>query len=102
MSPVWGSIKCYSILIQRLILPKPELLYFFSFNPSLRFRCRRCVCSSQVRPPPEESDCTSNLSQWNHCFDKRCLVDGVLKGAWDAAVSFVFQQRSHDNQKGVA
>lgn len=77
-------------------------MFFFSFNPSLRFRCRRCVCSSQVRPPPEGSDCTSNLSQWNHCFDKRGLVDAVLKGAWDAAVSFVFQQRSHDNQKGVA
>lgn len=84
-----------------------ELRELFTLNEETssdthdKFRCRRCVCSSQVRPPPEDSDCTSNLSQWNHCFDKRGLVDGVLKGAWDAAVSFVFQQRSHDNQKGV-
>lgn len=67
----------------------------------LRFRCRRCVCGREVRPPAEESDCTSDLSQWNHCFDKKGLRDQVLKASWDAAVSFVFHQRSHDNQKGV-
>lgn len=67
----------------------------------LRFRCRRCVSGREVRPPAEESDCTSDLSQWNHCFDKKGLRDQVLKASWDAAVSFVFHQRSHENQKGV-
>ncbi|KAF3835590.1 hypothetical protein F7725_028148 [Dissostichus mawsoni] len=66
-----------------------------------RFRCRRCVNGREVRPPAEASDCTSDLSQWNHCSDKKGLRDQVLKASWDAAVSFVFHQRSHEDQKGV-
>lgn len=66
-----------------------------------RFRCRRCVNGREARPPAEEADCTSDLSQWNHCFDKKGLRDQVLKACWDAAVSFVFHQRSHEAQKGV-
>ncbi|KAJ8279404.1 hypothetical protein COCON_G00064700 [Conger conger] len=66
-----------------------------------RFRCRRCVNGRQVRPPPEDSDCTSDLSQWHHCADKRGLKDAVLQSSWDAAVSFVFHQRSHEDQRGV-
>ncbi|CAB1324051.1 unnamed protein product [Coregonus sp. 'balchen'] len=66
-----------------------------------RFRCRRCVNGRQVRPPPEDSDCTCDLSQWQHCSDKRGLRDPVLQASWDAAVSFVFHQRSHEDQRGV-
>uniref|UniRef100_A0A8C5D6R0 RAD54 like n=1 Tax=Gouania willdenowi TaxID=441366 RepID=A0A8C5D6R0_GOUWI len=66
-----------------------------------KFRCRRCVNGRQVQPPADGSDCTSNYSQWNHCFDRRGLRDQVLKASWDAAVSFVFHQRSHEDQKGL-
>ncbi|KAM5266405.1 DNA repair and recombination protein RAD54-like isoform 4-T5 [Hipposideros larvatus] len=31
-----------------------------------RLHCRRCVNNHQVRPPPDGSDCTSDLAQWNH------------------------------------
>ncbi|XP_010870626.1 DNA repair and recombination protein RAD54-like [Esox lucius] len=66
-----------------------------------RFRCKRCVNGRQVRPPPEDSDCTCDLSQWYHCSDKKGLRDPVLQASWDAAVSFVFHQRSHEDQRGV-
>ncbi|XP_073498787.1 DNA repair and recombination protein RAD54-like [Phyllobates terribilis] len=66
-----------------------------------RFRCRRCVHGRQVRPPPDGADCTSDLSQWYHCSDKRGLQDPVLVAAWDAAVTFTFHQRSHDEQRGL-
>ncbi|XP_056271278.1 DNA repair and recombination protein RAD54-like [Pseudoliparis swirei] len=84
-----------------------ELRELFTLNEETtsdthdRFRCRRCVNGREVRPPTDDSDCTSNLSQWNHCFDKKGLRDQVLKASWDAAVSFVFHQRSHEDQKGV-
>ncbi|ELV12696.1 DNA repair and recombination protein RAD54-like protein [Tupaia chinensis] len=69
-----------------------------------RLRCRRCVNSRQVWPPPDGSDCTSDLAQWNHSTDKRSLQDEVLQAAWDAAstaISFVFHQRSHEEQRGL-
>lgn len=84
-----------------------ELRELFTLNEETssdthdKFRCRRCVNGREVRPPPDDSDCTSDLSQWNHCFDKKGLRDQVLKASWDAAVSFVFHQRSHEDQKGV-
>ncbi|XP_068599411.1 DNA repair and recombination protein RAD54-like [Brachionichthys hirsutus] len=84
-----------------------ELRELFTLNEETasdthdRFRCRRCVNGREVRPPAEESDCTSDLSQWNHGFDKKGLKDQVLKASWDAAVSFVFHQRSHIDQKGA-
>uniref|UniRef100_A0AAQ4R0B8 DNA repair and recombination protein RAD54-like n=1 Tax=Gasterosteus aculeatus aculeatus TaxID=481459 RepID=A0AAQ4R0B8_GASAC len=84
-----------------------ELRELFTLNEETasdthdRFRCRRCVNGREVRPPTDDCDCTSNLSQWNHCFDKKGLRDQVLKASWDAAVSFVFHQRSHEDRKGV-
>ncbi|KAM4640602.1 DNA repair and recombination protein RAD54-like [Discoglossus pictus] len=66
-----------------------------------KFKCRRCVNGRQVRAPPDGTDCTSDLSQWNHCADKRGLQDPVLLAAWDAAVSFTFHHRSHEEQRGV-
>ncbi|XP_068176206.1 DNA repair and recombination protein RAD54-like isoform X2 [Antennarius striatus] len=84
-----------------------ELRELFSLNEETtsdthdRFRCRRCVNGRMVWPPAEESDCTSDLSQWHHCFEKKGLRDQVLKASWDAAVSFVFHQRSHIDQRGA-
>ena len=53
-----------------------------------------------MRGPAEDSDCNSDLSQWNHCADKKGVVDVMLKGAWETnAVSFVFHHRSHEAQK---
>ncbi|XP_041594388.1 DNA repair and recombination protein RAD54-like isoform X2 [Vulpes vulpes] len=69
-----------------------------------RLRCRRCVNNHQVRPPPDGADCTSDLAQWNHNTDKRGLKDEVLQAAWDAAstaITFVFHQRSHEEQRGL-
>ncbi|XP_049987339.1 DNA repair and recombination protein RAD54-like isoform X3 [Alexandromys fortis] len=69
-----------------------------------RLHCRRCVNSRQVWPPPDGSDCTSDLAQWNHSTDKRGLQDEVLQAAWDAsstAITFVFHQRSHEEQRGL-
>ncbi|XP_032159265.1 DNA repair and recombination protein RAD54-like isoform X3 [Mustela erminea] len=69
-----------------------------------RLRCRRCVNNHQVRPPPDGSDCTSDLAQWNHNTDKQGLKDEVLQAAWDAAstaITFVFHQRSHEEQRGL-
>uniref|UniRef100_A0A8C5JZI6 Helicase ATP-binding domain-containing protein n=1 Tax=Jaculus jaculus TaxID=51337 RepID=A0A8C5JZI6_JACJA len=69
-----------------------------------RLHCRRCVNRRQVWPPPDGSDCTSDLSQWNHSTDRRGLQDEVLQAAWDAAstaITFVFHQRSHEEQRGL-
>ncbi|XP_040326035.1 DNA repair and recombination protein RAD54-like isoform X2 [Panthera pardus] len=69
-----------------------------------RLRCCRCVNNHQVRPPPDGSDCTSDLAQWNHNTDKRGLKDEVLQAAWDAAstaITFVFHQQSHEEQRGL-
>ncbi|XP_060685884.1 DNA repair and recombination protein RAD54-like isoform X1 [Hemiscyllium ocellatum] len=84
-----------------------ELKELFTLNETTasdthdRLKCRRCVNGHQVRRPPEGSDCTSDLSQWNHCADKRGLRDMVLQSAWDAAISFVFHHHSHEQQHGV-
>ncbi|XP_027002252.2 DNA repair and recombination protein RAD54-like [Tachysurus fulvidraco] len=84
-----------------------ELRELFTLNEDTfsdthdRFRCQRCVNGRQVRPPPEDSDCTSNLSCWHHCADKRGLKDAVLQASWDKAVTFVFHQNSHHDQRGV-
>lgn len=60
------------------------------------FKCKRCVNNVQVKNPPEESDCTSDLSQWFHCTNNHGLPDDVLTRAWDKTqnVSFVFHHRS--------
>ncbi|XP_034255426.1 DNA repair and recombination protein RAD54-like [Thrips palmi] len=63
-----------------------------------KFKCKRCVNKIQVKPPGEEFDCTADLSYWHHSADRRTLVDGILKQCWDAGVSFVFYQRSHQQK----
>lgn len=51
-----------------------------------------------MKLPPEEGDCSSDLSQWHHCSNNRGLPDDVLIHAWEAIknISFVFHQRSHN------
>lgn len=46
--------------------------------------------------PPEDSDCTSDLSQWFHCSNNKSLPDTILSQAWEMCkcVSFVFHHRS--------
>ena len=68
-------------------------------NPVCRFKCRRCVNNIQVKGPPEGSDCNADLSQWNHCADKKGLNDVILKGVWNSAISFVFHHWSHEEQR---
>lgn len=50
----------------------------------------------QIKLPPDDTDCTSDLSQWFHCSNNKGLPDTVLSQAWDIAksVSFVFHHRS--------
>lgn len=60
------------------------------------FKCKRCVNNIQVKLPPENSDCTSDLSQWFHCSNNRGIPDDILSNAWSMSktVSFVFHHRS--------
>lgn len=46
--------------------------------------------------PPENSDCTSDYSQWYHCSTNKGIPDDILSEAWNQAknISFVFHHRS--------
>ena len=66
-----------------------------------RLKCRRCVNGVQARPPPDDSDCNSDLSLWHHSTAKKGLADVALKQCWEAGVSFVFHHRSHEQIKTV-
>lgn len=61
-----------------------------------RFKCKRCVNNVQMKPPPEGSDCTSDLSQWYHCSSNKGIPDEILSQAWKISnsVSFIFHHRS--------
>lgn len=50
----------------------------------------------QTQPPPDDSDCTSHLSQWYHCSNNKGLPDSTLSQAWQTSkcISFVFHHRS--------
>ena len=47
-------------------------------NFDYRLKCKRCVNGIQVKPPPEDSDCNSDLSQWHHCNTKKNVEDLAL------------------------
>lgn len=49
-----------------------------------------------MKSPPEEADCTSDLAQWYHSWDKKSLADMALKQIWDMSkyITFVFHQKS--------
>ncbi|KAJ8972646.1 hypothetical protein NQ317_008232 [Molorchus minor] len=61
-----------------------------------KLKCKRCLNRIQIKNPPDEADCTSDLSLWYHCWDKKGLADMVLKQIWDMSkyISFVFHQKS--------
>lgn len=95
-------VECLSLPL--CYLNSTEICSDPSLSSDPRLHCRRCVNSRQVWPPPDGSDCTSDLAQWNHSTDKRGLQDEVLQAAWDAsstAITFVFHQRSHEEQRGL-
>lgn len=54
----------------------------------------------QVKLPPPDSDCTSDLSQWYHCCNNRGVPDTILSQAWDVAkcISFLFHHRSTQSE----
>ncbi|CAF2865421.1 unnamed protein product [Rotaria sp. Silwood2] len=85
-----------------------ELRDLFRINESTRsdthdkFKCKRCMNQIQIKPPSDDADCGCDLTQWHHCWDKRNLVDQLLKQIWrDDVISFVFHQRSHEQKKTV-
>merc|ERR1712212_1128463 len=53
-----------------------------------KLKCRRCVAGVEVRGPPEDSDCNSDLSSWHHASSKKGLQDVALKQVWETGVSF--------------
>ncbi|ENN73266.1 hypothetical protein D910_02829, partial [Dendroctonus ponderosae] len=61
-----------------------------------KLKCKSCLNKIPIKNPPDEADCTSDLSQWYHCWDKKGLADLVLKQIWDVCkyISFVFHQKS--------
>ncbi|XP_065657534.1 DNA repair and recombination protein RAD54-like isoform X2 [Hydra vulgaris] len=61
-----------------------------------RLKCRRCVNNVQVKAPPDQADCTNDLTLWNHSASTKGVSDIILKRAWNSGISFVFHQKSHD------
>lgn len=42
-----------------------------------RLKCSRCLNKIQIKNPPDTADCTSDLANWYHGWDKRNLADTV-------------------------
>ncbi|XP_055387996.1 DNA repair and recombination protein RAD54-like [Condylostylus longicornis] len=60
-----------------------------------KFKCKRCVNGIQIKPPPNDTDCTSHLSQWYHTSNNKGLPDSITSQAWNSkCISFVFHHRS--------
>ncbi|EZA62787.1 hypothetical protein DMN91_007087 [Ooceraea biroi] len=64
-----------------------------------KFKCKRCVNGTEVKGPPEQSDCNSDLSDWRHSHNPRHLPDIPLRQCWSSGISFVFHHRSHEQVK---
>ncbi|KAK1125802.1 DNA repair and recombination protein RAD54-like [Melipona bicolor] len=64
-----------------------------------KFKCKRCVNGIEVKGPPEQSDCNSDLSDWRHIYNPRHLPDISLRQCWSSGISFVFCHRSHEQVK---
>ncbi|KOC60978.1 DNA repair and recombination protein RAD54-like [Habropoda laboriosa] len=64
-----------------------------------KFKCKRCVNGIEVKGPPQQSDCNSDLSDWRHSYNARNLPDIPLRQCWSSGISFVFHQRSHEQVK---
>jgi len=82
-----------------------ELRDLFTLNETTKsdthekFKCKRCVNNIQVKGPPPDSDCSSDLSLWNHCADKKNIVDPLLKAVWSDNITFAFHHFSHEEQR---
>ncbi|XP_024941965.1 DNA repair and recombination protein RAD54-like isoform X2 [Cephus cinctus] len=64
-----------------------------------KFKCKRCVNGVEVKGPPENTDCNSDLSDWRHAHNPRTLPDLSLRQCWSSGISFVFHHRSHEQVK---
>ncbi|NP_001154953.1 RAD54-like isoform X1 [Nasonia vitripennis] len=64
-----------------------------------KFKCKRCINGIEVKGPPENSDCTSDLSDWRHSQNPKHLPDIPLRQCWSSGISFVFHHRSHEQVK---
>lgn len=64
-----------------------------------KFKCKRCVNGIEVKNPPENSDCNSDLSDWRHSHNARNLPDVPLRHCWTCGISFVFHHRSAEQVK---
>ncbi|XP_020283574.1 DNA repair and recombination protein RAD54-like [Pseudomyrmex gracilis] len=64
-----------------------------------KFKCKRCLNGIEVKGPPEQSDCNSDLSDWRHSHNPRHLPDIPLRQCWSSGISFVFHHRSHEQVK---
>ncbi|XP_002130103.2 DNA repair and recombination protein RAD54-like isoform X1 [Ciona intestinalis] len=63
-------------------------------------RCTRCVNRIQVRPPPPDADCNSDLTNWKHCYQSKDISDLVLRQIWkQTGATFAFTQVSHEEQR---
>lgn len=100
----WVEYPCWSLSLNSPHCIEAGCIVTTAPCSAPRLRCRRCINNHQVRPPTDGSDCTSDLAEWNHNTDKRGLRDEVLQAAWDAAttaITFVFHQRSHEEQRDL-
>ncbi|XP_055594496.1 DNA repair and recombination protein RAD54-like [Uranotaenia lowii] len=61
------------------------------------FKCKRCVNNIQIKLPPDDSDCTSDLTHWYHCSNNKGIPDDILSKSWDITkcISFAFHHRSN-------
>ncbi|THK33235.1 DNA repair and recombination protein RAD54-like [Diachasma alloeum] len=64
-----------------------------------KFKCKRCVNGMEIKGPPEDSDCNSDLSDWRHAHGPRLLPDIPLRHCWRSGISFVFHHRSTETVK---
>ncbi|KNC24241.1 hypothetical protein FF38_13685 [Lucilia cuprina] len=86
---------------------RDDLKDLFSYEADIlsdthnKLKCKRCVNNIQTQPPPDDTDCTSHLSQWFHCSNNKGLPDSTLSQAWQTSkcISFVFHHRSQAEVK---
>lgn len=44
-----------------------------------KLKCKSCLNKIPIKNPSDEADCSSDLSQWYHCWDKKGLADMVFE-----------------------
>ncbi|KAJ8681506.1 hypothetical protein QAD02_017298 [Eretmocerus hayati] len=68
-------------------------------NTHAKFKCKRCINGIEVKGPPENSDCTSDLSDRRHSHNPKHLPDIPLRQCWSNGISFAFHHRSAELAK---